>query len=433
LNSSYRNIFFYYRDRERKSHLTGDQLSARHDVQLEDNTTKALINTLELSCENKDVTVLRHFLFNACGLNNIIFDSARFELQRGKETSKPDAHIYLYGTKNYIVILIESKLKASLEKEQLKRHLKEHTPDYLLAITDKDKDDEIIRDLKNPKVKHITWKKIYDSMGELEPNKLHPVSKLLVNQFKEFLAMNGITIDPYACTDNASRISLVRKLAGIIQDRINKDNRFSKKEKNDLIAEKKYSNYPGMQLGRNAITHYNINYEKDSIDINLTFFGIKMADNRKEIHDFLRNILNKVGHITNNKVVSKEQSLLMRYYISAMGYRSKTKGQSDPGFTTFEHTLNLYELRMNHSKKKEQPLLNGVFDSYEIANKVGTAKQLNLGFKIDVPEKEKAKRLEKAKKNNDIRVLNYQLISDQDKLIDALLKFIYETKHLLKH
>ena len=116
----YKNIFYYYRG---PSHRKKD---GQGDKQIEDNTTKALINTLE----NSDNTILRDFL-NYLQISLKDFKKVRYDLQIAKEESRPDALIQVGLTQ----IFIESKIDCPLEKKQISNHLKAISKGYLVCIT----------------------------------------------------------------------------------------------------------------------------------------------------------------------------------------------------------------------------------------------------------------------------------------------------------
>lgn len=175
----YENIFFYFKSR---SHEKGNIL----DYQIEDNTTKALINTLSLS----QPRVLGGFLeqFNIDAPDNI---STSFELQSVKEESRPDAVIWL----GQYEILIESKVHIPLEAEQLKRHLRAIKKGKLLAITNNVTDSFIIASLNDNRVIFTTWRDVYYIFKYLLPSVKDSQSLFLIKQFLEYLEI--ISMAPF--------------------------------------------------------------------------------------------------------------------------------------------------------------------------------------------------------------------------------------------
>lgn len=175
----YENIFFYFKSR---SHEKGNIL----DYQIEDNTTKALINTLSLS----EPKVLRTFLeqLNIDAPDTI---STSFELQSVKEESRPDAVIWL----GQYEILIESKVHIQLEIEQLVKHLKAIKKGKLLAITNNYKESFIVASLNDNRVIFTTWRDVYYIFKNLLPSIKDSQSLFLIKQFLEYLEI--ISMAPF--------------------------------------------------------------------------------------------------------------------------------------------------------------------------------------------------------------------------------------------
>ena len=179
------NIYYYYRG------VT--QADYQYERQLEDNTTKALINTLEHTSQS----VSQSFL-NWLGINES--EKPIFELQRksigeakicGKsqrlllglipsstqenitirgdctnDDSRPDA--WIYGA-DYVV-LIESKIVGTLHSHQMKYHMQK--------LQD-DKDNNVRCEVR-------TWADIHRFFVQILPE-LNDKNKWLVNQFTDYL------------------------------------------------------------------------------------------------------------------------------------------------------------------------------------------------------------------------------------------------------
>lgn len=126
----YRNIYYYYRG---PSNIIKDHV----DTQIEDNATKAFINTLE----NSNSILLESFL-KELDINIKNFTPVVYDLQVSKKLSRPDAEILI---DNKYTISIESKVDASLDKEQIRNHLDSIVKGYLICITKKDEDIKIIK------------------------------------------------------------------------------------------------------------------------------------------------------------------------------------------------------------------------------------------------------------------------------------------------
>lgn len=183
------NLFYSYR-----GPITDD---ADRDRQLENNLTKALINTLKLGGE----TVWRPFLAKL-GLAGVPHD---FLLQRedlpggavnrrhrvllgiskqesawspsaGTEAtyeSRPDAWIYGDG----FAVLVESKVNGDFLSDQMQAHFSRLQP--------------IIGTL--PTIKLTTWKQMHLHFSGILPSLKDTASRLLVKQFTEFLEYTGMS------------------------------------------------------------------------------------------------------------------------------------------------------------------------------------------------------------------------------------------------
>lgn len=187
----HRNVFYYYRGAQRSN--------KDRDSQLENNTTKALINTLD-HCG--DAVALR--FLDWLGIKTA--GQVKYELQKAttgdignqsqrlllgivpaKEEDNPCAEevaagssgipdAWLYGD-DYIV-LIESKVRGSLEPEQMRRHLQK-----LRAGT-----------AQQPEYKVRTWPKVHRFFKAL-PDELKDVTDLdtwLIGQFTQYLEWIGM-------------------------------------------------------------------------------------------------------------------------------------------------------------------------------------------------------------------------------------------------
>lgn len=171
----YRNIFYYYRGQNRLEKLA--------DTQIEDNTTKALINTLELS----DRSLLHYFL----SLLNIPFTPATeptYDLQVAEVLSRPDALIKVGKTNIYI----ESKVQAVLEIPQIKNHLKSIGNSYLIIITPRESDRDIVDTINSPLIRFITWENIYIAFNNYYLKRKNENNDLILNQFLKYLESIGM-------------------------------------------------------------------------------------------------------------------------------------------------------------------------------------------------------------------------------------------------
>ncbi|MBM3708576.1 MAG: hypothetical protein FJW69_09640, partial [Actinobacteria bacterium] len=113
MNDPHKNIFYYYRGPSNKNNREKDDII--YDKQIEDNTTKALINCFEY-CSG---SLLRHFIkYFKIEIENIT--SPQFMLQVSASKSRPDAKIKFVNSSIYI----ENKIGAPVKRNQLLNHLK---------------------------------------------------------------------------------------------------------------------------------------------------------------------------------------------------------------------------------------------------------------------------------------------------------------------
>ena len=181
-NSKYQNIFNYYRG----PNLNKNSDDAEIDYQIEDNTTKALINTLEKSTKE----VVKKFLLK---LGISTDKQVIYELQPKLAYSQPDAVISI-GNKN---IYIESKVAAKVDIEQIENHIKgfENQDDIVLVITLKKEDKNCLLqfniDKEKAKVKFLTWNDIWKCFSKRVID--DKVSEFLVNEFLNYLEDNNMT------------------------------------------------------------------------------------------------------------------------------------------------------------------------------------------------------------------------------------------------
>jgi len=182
----YRNIFYYFRGAH-----SSDKLA---DRQIEDNTTKALINTLEYS----DVQLLYHLL-EYLEIPFIKNQIPKYDLQVAELLSRPDAQIRIGKTDYYI----ESKVQALLEKQQILNHLKSIGNSFLIVITNRSNDLSLIRELNKSSLRFITWSDIYILFSEFLSQQTIDKEWLVLVQFLKYLEstsmapFNGFTKEDF--------------------------------------------------------------------------------------------------------------------------------------------------------------------------------------------------------------------------------------------
>ena len=194
----HRNIFYYYRGAEQPDQTL--------DRQLENNTTKALINTLEY-CDCKVVIAFLRSL----GIRTtkpIKFELQKKTIGKGKiktraqrlllgilpsaankeDTNKQDTNIcsgvetqvrvdscpdaWIYG--DDFVVLIESKVTGPLEKNQMRLHFQ-----------------KLEMGGRKPRYTELSWAEVHQLFHRLLPG-LRDKDKLIVEQFTKYLEANSM-------------------------------------------------------------------------------------------------------------------------------------------------------------------------------------------------------------------------------------------------
>jgi len=155
------------------------------EKQLEDNTTKALINTLEGS----DPTLLKAFLENlAVDLKN--YNRITYDLQVSGKESRPDAVIQAD-----VPVLIESKLDSPLIIAQIEKHLHAIPRGYLICITPRDSDARIVKEISDKRLRFITWADIHRRFTQVPRGNQDPNTRFLIGQFLQYL--EAINMGPF--------------------------------------------------------------------------------------------------------------------------------------------------------------------------------------------------------------------------------------------
>ena len=174
----YRNIFYYYRGPSNK------RKDGQGDKQIEDNTTKALVNTLE----NSNKGLLKHFL-KQLGIKPKSFNKVSYDLQIAEEKSRPDALIEI----GYSKVFIESKVDCPLEDDQILRHLESISNGYLICITPRLSDSFIIEQMNDNRIKFITWKHVYICFQEYLKTTVDDKISFIIHEFVDYLEAINMT------------------------------------------------------------------------------------------------------------------------------------------------------------------------------------------------------------------------------------------------
>ena len=185
MKSPYQNIFYYYRGPSSKQDLSD------FDIQVEDNTTKALINTLEF-CDKAGFDVLSGSFLRAAGIS--VRRIISFRLQKGLKNSRPDAFLDMGSCGIYI----ETKVNASLNLNQIKSHLNDiNRNDVLLIITNKSEDKNTLKTIRDRRIKYLSWKDVHrvcvKSKNGIKKSKHFNPIKEIINQFAGYLEVIVMT------------------------------------------------------------------------------------------------------------------------------------------------------------------------------------------------------------------------------------------------
>jgi hypothetical protein len=152
---------------------------------------------------------------------------------------------------------------------------------------------------------------------------------------------------------------------------------------------------------------------------------------RAAIVEFVRSLMVQAGKSKATRKVSKGQSKLMRYSIECEGYRTISKKQTDEGLSTYRHFVNLYELKMNTRREKDwEDMLSLVLDGSKNALTKGMAKQMNIDYRLSLPNTSRIEILRK-RAPNDLRVLNHDLLQNPESVAESFADFIVKTKPIL--
>jgi hypothetical protein len=185
MRDPHQNIFFYYRGPSSK------KMDLVYDSQIEDNTTKGLINVLEF-CNEIKFDAFADVLIDKLGIPRRPLLS--FGLQHGKESSRPDAILKFAD----FAIYIEAKVRAGLSINQLKRHLASiDQQDHLLVISNDNADKDCLRRIQDNRLLFLSWADIHRlGLGVLKlikPDKRLAAARRLLKHFIDYLEVVVMT------------------------------------------------------------------------------------------------------------------------------------------------------------------------------------------------------------------------------------------------
>ena len=227
MKDPHQNIFFYYRGPSKHKEVS------LYDFQVEDNTTKSLINVFEFCCQAGFEDILISFLKTVDAPKRPVVS---FKLQKGLNNSRPDALINLAD----YIIHIESKVRARLEIGQIRRHLTAINPqDILVVITNDRYDKEKLCKIGDSRLRYLDWAEVHRicirTINAIRNDKTQTVIVQFIEQFIDYLEVlvmtefNGFKdsdfdfwVDP-----NPYYVPILRKklkaLATIIKEKLPKD------------------------------------------------------------------------------------------------------------------------------------------------------------------------------------------------------------------
>jgi hypothetical protein len=263
MRDPHQNIFYYYRGPTKKG------IDDLHDIQVEDNTTKALINLLEFASRTDLESLIKGFLKLIDVPESKI---TSFRLQRRGEESRPDGIINFANNKIYI----ESKVRAPLGADQILRHLKSLTRhDYLLVITNKKVDRETVKNLKDARLRYVSWNEIHQVClsiaKEIKNDKKLAGVFAVLEDFINYLEVIVMTeFSGFKDEDFDFWISNNQNYAPILREKLNS---FAKaiKESFTVGMRKRYSE---IKVGR---------ISKKELDERFAWVAIKKPENEKDI------------------------------------------------------------------------------------------------------------------------------------------------------
>lgn len=366
MRDPHQNMFYYYRG------PTNKKKASKYDIQVEDNTTKSLINILEFCNDINFQPILRSF-FKLIRVKNSPILS--FKLQKAENASRPDGVIRLIDS----CVYIEAKVKAKLKIDQISRHLRAlSSNDNLIIITDNTTDRDRVSAISDRRLRHITWSDIHKIcltiISGMKNNKKYGEIKNIINQFIDFLEVvamtnfNGFKNDdfdfwldynPYYASILKNKMSaLVSTILNTLPPNVKdiyssiKIGNISKSIKDERYAWLAIKKPKGTDLFNQC--NFTIELSKDSISINAVIRNGRVNGRKSPIAIFYRKLENPKEFLNIIKKIKRKSLFVISRRLPKTGKRIM------PGNERWERffAIALKDIRNNNDVKYLQAALS---------------------------------------------------------------------------
>lgn len=337
---------------------------------------------------------------------------AKLEL-RHDDASRPDAWIF----NDRIAFLVESKIGNNLQNiDQVYRHLTNSNGLNLKPNSEY----EVI---------NVSWKDIIKLLLEVSFQSSRE-ENFFVNQFKEYLIMLGeiFSFEPIISGNNNNftfRSATLKLLVKEISARI--DNDPSMKSMKLAPNRKSISGHAWQQLGLDKNKHFSIYIWENSIGIDLTFrekFLNKIIENWNNFYKLLWDSFLNKG--LSNIMISHRYQLYIKEYHIFDHYTGLQNSSLNRDEFNMEFDME-WAKRHNFDYDSFSEFLFGHF-KYIFPK----TEQFGIKYIIPYPNLDEKKRREDLNKPKDRLQKDYDLLSDEDKVINNFVQFISDMKPIFE-